>query len=90
VAVNESRAVVWQYGADKQLKPLRLRLGATDGSFTEVLNESDLPPGALVVTAMKTGLEPAARTAAAPAGNPLMGGGPPGGRGGPGGGGRGF
>ena len=90
VAVNESRGMVWQYDAGKQLKPVRLRLGATDGTFTEVLNESDLPASAQIVTAMRTGLEPAARTATVPqTGNPLMGGGPPGGRGGPGGG-RGF
>jgi HlyD family secretion protein len=89
VTTTESRATVWQYDASKLLKPLRLRLGASDGTFTEVLNETAIPADAQVVTAMKTGLEAAARTATAtPSGNPLMGGGPPGGRG-PGGG-RGF
>ena len=83
--------MVWQFDAAKQLKPLRLRLGATDGTYSEVLNETDLPADAQVVTTMKTGLEPASASTARPttSGNPLMGGGPPGGRGGPGGG-RGF
>jgi HlyD family secretion protein len=84
VATTESRSLVWQFDAAKQLKPIRLRLGATDGTLTEVLNESDLPAGAVVVTAMKTGLEPARTATTQSNGNPLMGGGPPGGRGGPG------
>ena len=75
--------MVWQYDAEKQLKPVRLRLGATDGAFTEVLDEAEVPAEAQIVTAMKTGLEPAARAAAGTSSNnPLMGGGPPGGRGG--------
>ena len=87
---TESRGMVWLYDANKQLKAQRLRLGATDGTYTEVLNDGDVPADAQVVTAMKTGLEAAARTTTTPqSGNPLMGGGPPGGRGG-GGGGRGF
>jgi hypothetical protein len=82
LAASESRGMVWQYDAGKQLKPVRLRLGATDGAFTEVLNEAEVPAEAQIVTAMKTGLEPAARAAAGTSsGNPLMGGGPPGGRG---------
>ena len=36
---------------------LRLRLGVSDGTFTEVLNESDVPANAEVVTSMTTGLE---------------------------------
>ena len=79
--------MVWQYDGNKQLKAVRLRLGSTDGTFTEVLNGADVPADAQIVTAMKTGLEPAAKAATGtPSGNPLMGGGPPGGRGG----GRGF
>ena len=85
LATSESRGMVWQYDGSKQLKAVRLRLGATDGTFTEVLNEADVPVEAQIVTAMKTGLEPAARAAAGVGntsnGNPLMGGGPPGGRG---------
>jgi HlyD family secretion protein len=87
----ETRAIVWQH-EHNQLKPLRLRLGATDGTYTEVVNEADVPAAAALVTAMKTGLEQKA-TAAAPAqGNPLLGPqrGAPAGRGGAGGGGRGF
>ena len=88
LTTTESRGMVWQYDGNKQLKAVRLRLGSTDGSFTEVLNGADVPADAQIVTAMKTGLEPAAKAATGtPSGNPLMGGGPPGGRGG---GGRGF
>ena len=85
LATTESRGTVWQYDAAKHLNPLRLRLGATDGTYTEVLNENDIPAEAQIVTAMKTGLEPASASTARPAttGNPLMGGGR-------GGGGRGF
>src|SRR5688572_18463777 len=90
IAPSESRGMVWQYDSNKQLKAVRLRLGATDGTFTEVLNEADVPAEAQIVTAMKTGLEQNTRTATTTQnGNPLMGGGPPGGRGAPGGG-RGF
>ena len=88
LTTTESRGMVWQYDGNKQLKAVRLRLGSTDGTFTEVLNGADVPAEAQIVTAMKTGLEPAAKAATGtPSGNPLMGGGPPGGRGG---GGRGF
>jgi HlyD family secretion protein len=89
LATTESRGTVWEYNAAKQLVPLRLRLGASDGTYSEVLNEADVPADAQVVTAMKTGLEPASASGARPtttSGNPLMGGGPPAGRGG----GRGF
>ena len=76
VATTESRGLVWQYDASHQLKPTRLRLGATDGTYTEILNDADLAANAAVVTAMKTGLEPA-RTASSPQrGSPLLGGGP--------------
>jgi HlyD family secretion protein len=85
IATAESRGAAWQYDASHQLKMMRLRLGATDGTFTEVLNDSDVPADAVLVTAMKTGLEPAANTASSPAasGNPLLGGqrGAPAGRG---------
>jgi HlyD family secretion protein len=73
---EESRAVVWQYDENKQLKMLRLRLGATDGTYTEVLNAGDVSPDAVVVTAMRTGLEPKTSASSTPAqsGNPLLGG----------------
>jgi len=89
--VVETRGTVWLL-VNKELKPMRLRLGTSDGTNTEVLNGEDLPVGAEVVTAVSL---PAASTQAAGAAgatsSPLMGpqrGGAPG-RGGPGGG-RGF
>ena len=93
--VVETRGTAWLY-VNKQLKMVRLRLGITDGTFTEVLNEEELQPNMEVVTMMTTGLE--TRTAPGQGGsqNPLMGpqrGGPggrgPSGGGGGGGGGRG-
>jgi hypothetical protein len=91
--VVETRGTAWQY-ENKQLKALRLRLGVSDGSFSEVLNETEVPPNAEVVTSMTTGLEQRPTPGQQQQGNPLMGpqrGGPGGGgnRGG-GGGGRGF
>jgi hypothetical protein len=77
----ESRGRVWLY-IDHQLKSVNLRLGITDGTYTEILGE-ELQPNMEVVTAV-TGLGPTRTTAAAGGGNPLM---PQ--RGGPGGGGRG-
>ena len=77
----ESRGRAWLF-IDHQLKPVSLRLGITDGTYTELLGE-ELQPNMEVVTAV-TGLGPTRTTAAAGGGNPLM---PQ--RGGPGGGGRG-
>ena len=88
----ESRGAAWLF-VNKQLKMVRLRLGITDGTYTEVLNEEELQPNMEVVTTMTTGLE--SRTTPGQGGgqNPLMGpqrGGPGGrGPGGGGGGGRG-
>jgi HlyD family secretion protein len=85
----ESRGQVWVY-ADKQLKPVRLRLGISDGQTTELL-EGDLQPGTELVTNVTTGNE-AVRTQPGFGFPPFMG---PGGRGGdfrgapPGGGNRG-
>jgi hypothetical protein len=89
--VVESRGSVWQY-ENKQLKMFRLRLGITDQTFTEVLNDSDLPANAEVVINMTTGLEPRTQPGQNQQNNPLMGpqrGGPGGRGGGPGGGGGG-
>ena len=89
IQTPETRGTAWQY-ENKQLKALRLRLGVSDGTFTEVLNEQDVPPGAEVVVTMTTGLEQRTTPGQGNQGNPLMGpqrGGP--GRGGPGGGGGG-
>jgi hypothetical protein len=89
--MTETRGRAWLY-ENKQLKSVNLRLGVSDGTFSELL-DGDLKEGQEVVVNMVTGLEPVARPGQQGTGNPLMGpqrGGPggPGGRGG--GGGRGF
>jgi HlyD family secretion protein len=71
----ESRGRVWLF-LNKELKPVNLRLGITDGTNTELLS-GELQPGMEVVTGVLTG------TGARPgqptgAGNPLL---PQGGRG---------
>lgn len=77
----ESRGRAWLF-VERQLKPVQLRLGISDGTNTEVLS-GELEENMEVVTGV-TGLGP---TRATPGqggtGNPLM---PGGGRGGPGGG----
>ncbi len=89
--VIETRGRAWLF-IDKQLKPVNLRLGISDGTYTEVLNDTELPPESELVTSIITPAMAAARTTTTPNnanGNPLMpaqrGRGP----GGPGGGGRG-
>ena len=82
----ESRGRVWTF-TDKQLKPVDVRLGITDGTFTELLDSASLSADAQVVTGM-TGLTTRAPAAPAGAGNPFQqqggrgGGGRGGGRGG--------
>lgn len=85
----ESRGRAWLY-VDKQLKPVALRLGISDGTFTELLS-GELQENMELATGV-TGLPATTRqTPASNNGNPLMPGrGPGGGRGGPPGGGRGF
>jgi HlyD family secretion protein len=92
----ETRGRAWLY-INKQLKSVSLRLGITDGTFTEVLNDTgELLPDADVVTSIVTP-EMASRAANPNSanGNPLMpsnrgrGPGGPGGAAGGGGGGRG-
>jgi HlyD family secretion protein len=89
--VVESRGRAWLY-MDKKLKAINLRLGVSDGTFTEILS-GEIQQGQEVVTSMVTGLEPKVTTPGGNnANNPLMGPqrGGPGGRGpGGGGGGRG-
>ena len=82
----EGRGRVWLY-INKQLKPVSLRTGISDGTWTEVLDDNELQPSTEVVTNVITGLE---STTNRPAGganpnanNPLM---PQRGPGGPGGG----
>jgi hypothetical protein len=86
----ETRGRVWLY-IGKQLKSVNLRLGVTDGTFSELLDGA-LQENQEVVLNMVTGLEPVTRPGQQGGSqNPLMGPqrGGPGGRG-PGGGGRGF
>ena len=89
---TETRGRAWLY-ENKQLKSVTLRLGVSDGTFSELL-DGDLKEGQEVVVNMITGLEPVVRPGQQPAtGNPLMGpqrGGPGGGGQRGGGGGRGF
>ncbi|HET7698532.1 MAG TPA: efflux RND transporter periplasmic adaptor subunit [Vicinamibacterales bacterium] len=94
LATVETRGRAWLF-INKQLKPVDLRLGISDGTFTEVINADALQPGQEVVTAVVTP-EMASRPANQQnnANNPLMpqrgrGPGGPGGGGGGRGGGRG-
>ena len=83
-AMIESRGRVWLFmQAERQLKPVNLRLGISDGTNTELLS-GELAQNQEVVTGV-TGLSPTRTTGGPGAGNPLM----PQGRGGPPGGGRG-
>jgi HlyD family secretion protein len=84
----ESRGRAWLF-MDRQLKPVNLRLGISDGTTTELLSE-ELQEGMEVVTGV-TGLGTRATPQGGGAGNPMMPGrgGPGGGRGGPPQGGRG-
>jgi HlyD family secretion protein len=79
---SNGRAYVY---VDKQLKPVRLRLGITDGQNTELL-EGDLQQGADVVTNVALGNETRPAATNFPFGQPGRGGFGPGGFGGPGGG----
>ena len=80
---------------NKNLKLVDLRLGISDGTFTEVVNADALQPGTEVVTAVITpemASRPAGQQQPGNANNPLMpqrGRGPGGPGGGGGGGGRG-
>ena len=85
--------MVWLF-VNKQLKPVRLRLGTSDGTNTEVL-DGERAAGWRGGRDEPSALAAATQATAAPSAtsNPLMGPqrGGPGGRGGaPGGGGRGF
>ncbi len=85
--VVEGRGRVWLFIA-KQLKPIAIRTGISDGTWTEIIENAEnaqLTEGTAVVTNATTGLEQQARPGQQGAGsNPLM---PQ--RGQPGGGGRG-
>jgi hypothetical protein len=72
--VTESSGRVW-LEANGQLKSVRVRLGITDGTYTELLS-GELQAGQELVTAVVT----PAQAAAAATRSPLMPGGPGGGR----------
>ena len=83
----ETTGRAWLY-ADKQLKPVRLRLGISDGQNTELI-EGDLQQGAEVVTNIALGNDTRPAATNFPFGQPGRGGFPGnGGFGGPGGGGN--
>jgi HlyD family secretion protein len=65
----ESRGRVWLF-IDRQLKPVNVRLGISDGTFTELLS-GELQQNMDVVTGI-TGLSPNRTTTGPGAGNPLM------------------
>jgi HlyD family secretion protein len=67
--ISTGRAWLWLAG-QKQLKAVRLRLGITDGQYTELL-EGDLQAGADLVTAVTLGTESANRNPTQ-TGNPLL------------------
>jgi HlyD family secretion protein len=77
--VVETTGRAWLY-IDKQLKPLRLRLGISDGTYTELIS-GDLKESQEVVINMTTGLEAPQRPGQQGSQNPLM---PPQRGGGPG------
>jgi HlyD family secretion protein len=80
--VVETRGRAWLY-VDNQLKMVTLRLGISDGTYTEVLS-TELPETAEVVTSV-TGVGTTRALPAQNSGNPLMPGRGPGGGGGRGG-----
>jgi hypothetical protein len=67
----ETRQQAWIY-VDKQLKRVNLRLGITDGMYSEVLNGDELPANAQFVLNVTTGLEPQSRPGQSGSQNPLM------------------
>jgi HlyD family secretion protein len=87
IQTSERTGLAWVF-QNNQLKPLRLRLGISDATYTEVINDVEVAPDTEVVVSMTTGLEQRVQPGQQnPQGNPLMG--PQRGRGGPGGGGGG-
>lgn len=68
----ETRGAAWLY-VNKQLKMVRLRLGITDGTYTEIINDEELQPTMEVVTMMTTGLESRVVPGQGGGQNPLMG-----------------
>lgn len=83
----ETRGRAWLF-MDNQLKAVNLRLGVTDGTYTEIISAQELPETAEVATGV-TGLGTTRALPQQNNGNPLMPGRGPGGPGGAGRGGRG-
>jgi HlyD family secretion protein len=67
----ESRGRTWLY-INKQLKPVNLRLGISDGTYTEILNANEIQPGTEVVTNVVTGTETTPRPGGNATSNPLL------------------
>jgi hypothetical protein len=67
--VSQGRVYIWDPVA-KKLKSVRLRLGVTDGQYSELL-EGDIPTTAELVTAVTLGTESANRNPSQSS-NPLM------------------
>jgi hypothetical protein len=86
--VTESSGRVWLYVNNSELKPVNVRLGISDSTYTELIR-GDLEEGQQVVVNFVTGLEPQQRPGQQGSQNPLMGPQRGGGRGGTQGGGRG-
>jgi HlyD family secretion protein len=80
--IVESRGTAWLY-QDKKLKQVRLRLGVTDSTWTEILEGEGLQEGTEVVTNIIIDTGAPTTPGGNNANNPLMG--PQRGRGGPGG-----
>ena len=70
--VVESRGSAWLH-VNNQLKMVRLRLGVSDGTYTEIINDEELQPNMEVVTMMTTGLEQRTVPGQGGSQNPLMG-----------------
>ena len=74
IPVSEGRGRVWLF-VEKQLKPISVRTGISDGTWTEIIETPDTAPlkeGTEVVTNVVTGLEPKTTPGQTGAGSPLM------------------
>jgi HlyD family secretion protein len=71
VAAPSARETVWVY-ADEQLQPVQVTVGATDGSFTEVV-DGNVNEGTILATRVTLAGARAAPATSSPSSNPLMG-----------------
>lgn len=67
----ETRGRAWLF-INKQLKPVSLRLGISDGTYTEVLNDTELQPETEVVTSIVAAAMATGTTNSNNANNPLL------------------